>query len=756
MKTQTKLREVSTVGKIGQTTNFQIKATAHSFKILSDGLYSDKIRAVIRELSCNAYDSHIEAGKADKPFEVHLPTIIEPYFSVKDFGVGLSHENVLHLYTTYFETTKDHSDDFIGQLGLGSKSPFSYTDTFNVTSHFNGVKRIYIAVIGESGVPQISLLNETQTEDGNGLEVKLAVKSHSDYGSFQQKAQEILCIFDPIPNVTGLRAQIKPIKIKLSGKNWMFREAEQYSRYGHENNPWAIQGNVVYPIDMNAIQGLKDHPKYEQLRSLLRRPIGIWFKIGNLEVAANRESLSYDKRTSQNLIDHLVQILDNLQKDLELNLDKNCKTVWEAQQYFNDNLRAQFYYRGGHQSIHTTDIINVLNFKGQVIKGNIDGKSKIRKISIVKFEMSKMRSSYGAKTGKLFDRDWDVVAPIINPSHPDRHEHVLSLLPDKNTIFVYDDLGRGAHTRIKNFMNDQPISDDDNDKLIKKVYLFRFDEKHIKELSEIFGQVEFKLVSNFLKIKKIQSQKTKRSLLFKLNLYHQSSLNDRNTWVALGKDDVIPQDGKYVPLERRQAGINITLSSLKNLLLKAGLTDLANTEYYGVPKYRVGRLKGVWTNYIDEIKSELLKLITDDVLKLNKLHHHLPVGGNLDIIHSDDCMPDNELISKFSQLDPSICHQFLTAWNEYKLLIEQNSEIESIRTLLYQFDVPFPEYKGDIYNFKANWTTITKLYPMLALLTRVVRSCRVPQNHVFVEERDALIIYMKTVDKYNKLVSNNT
>lgn len=101
------------------TKQFTIQATAKSFQILSDGLYSNKIRAIIRELSTNAYDSHVAAGKAQVPFTVNIPNVLAPWFSVRDYGVGLSHDEVLSIYTSYFTSTKSDSDDFVGALGLG-------------------------------------------------------------------------------------------------------------------------------------------------------------------------------------------------------------------------------------------------------------------------------------------------------------------------------------------------------------------------------------------------------------------------------------------------------------------------------------------------------------------------------------------------------------------------------------------------------------------------------------------------------------
>src|SRR6266446_4754944 len=83
-------------------TPFRIKASVKAFQILHANIYSNAVQSIIRELSCNAADSHIAAGKGDVPFTVHLPNNLESYFSVKDDGVGMSDEFVRTLYTTYF------------------------------------------------------------------------------------------------------------------------------------------------------------------------------------------------------------------------------------------------------------------------------------------------------------------------------------------------------------------------------------------------------------------------------------------------------------------------------------------------------------------------------------------------------------------------------------------------------------------------------------------------------------------------------
>ena len=180
---------------VAENQHFKIEASAKAFKILSDNLYSNKIRAIVRELSCNALDSHTEA-KTDAPFTVHLPTKLDPTFYVEDFGLGLSHNDVMNLYTTYFSSTKTGSNDYIGALGLGSKSPFSYTDHFSVISNYDGESRQYIAVLNETGTPTINLMGTIETDEPNGVKVAFAVKD-GDFHSFKREAEYVFRFFDP-------------------------------------------------------------------------------------------------------------------------------------------------------------------------------------------------------------------------------------------------------------------------------------------------------------------------------------------------------------------------------------------------------------------------------------------------------------------------------------------------------------------------------------------------------------------------------
>lgn len=127
MKLGTRGEEKATTTGGSSLGRYRIAQSKAAFETMSSRLYSDKIRAVQRELACNAWDAHAAADKSDVSFEIHLPTDFEPWFEVKDYGTGMSHRDIVDLFCTYFGTNKSDSDKFIGALGLGSKSPFCLT-----------------------------------------------------------------------------------------------------------------------------------------------------------------------------------------------------------------------------------------------------------------------------------------------------------------------------------------------------------------------------------------------------------------------------------------------------------------------------------------------------------------------------------------------------------------------------------------------------------------------------------------------------
>ena len=152
MKPNTASREC-VIGGDAAVRDAQIAATPQMFKVLSSQIYTDKEGAIVRELCSNAVDAHVDAGKEDVPFEVHMPTVFEPWFEIKDFGTGLAPDDVISLYMDYGMSNKTHTNEMIGGFGLGSKAPFCYTDSFTVTSRWNGTAYTFTSFLKSDGAP---------------------------------------------------------------------------------------------------------------------------------------------------------------------------------------------------------------------------------------------------------------------------------------------------------------------------------------------------------------------------------------------------------------------------------------------------------------------------------------------------------------------------------------------------------------------------------------------------------------------------
>ena len=292
MKLNTKTNEV--YSELDNNHEFTIAASEKAFKILSSNLYEDKIKAIIRELSTNAVDAQIEAGNHDKPFDVKLPNIIDPQFYIRDYGTGLTETQVKEIYTVLFASTKTDSNDFTGCLGLGSKTPFSYTDSFNVTSYVDGTETIYTAYITDTGVPAVSKLTENKTDEENGLKIQFSVKE-KDFSDFKNKAQSVYKFFFGIaPNVLGEQIDVGSLKDEMYEiKPDIFIEKSVANRHSSREG-YIIQGNIAYPFDLDRCENFREISS-KSIQFKTSCSIFVKVDIGDIEFTPSRERIEDSK-----------------------------------------------------------------------------------------------------------------------------------------------------------------------------------------------------------------------------------------------------------------------------------------------------------------------------------------------------------------------------------------------------------------------------------------------------------------------------
>lgn len=296
---------------------FRIKESAKAFSILSSSLYQNPIRSIIRELGCNARDAHV-AAKNPEPWVLSLPSSLSPEFAVKDNGTGLSHEEVMQIYTTYFESTKTNSNDFVGALGLGSKSPFSYTDNFTVTSVKDGIKNIYSTFLTEEQIPSIVLLDSSNTNEPNGVEVRFSVKS-VDFNTFRVEAIEALKFFDQKP-----KGYPNEVSNQFENINGIEHVASTKKTYNSSASPLVIMGGVQYTFDTK-------NPAFEKYSTVIntsRHHMLIRANIGDVDIQPSRESLTMTKKTIEFISKKFEEALSKINADIDAQIN-NKKIEWD-------------------------------------------------------------------------------------------------------------------------------------------------------------------------------------------------------------------------------------------------------------------------------------------------------------------------------------------------------------------------------------------------------------------------------------------
>lgn len=447
-----------------EETQFKIKASSKAFDILSSKLYSDPHLAIVRELSTNAWDAHVEAGTEKKQFEVHLPNKMEPFFSIRDYGTGMSHEDVMQLYTTYFESTKTKTNKQVGALGLGSKSPFAYTDNFSVTSWFNGKKRVYSMFKGEQGFPKVALMQTIDSDEHNGVQVQFACRTE-DTEIFLRKAKQVYKKFPRKPLFIGSSTFIlEESKIVIRGKGWRIYERAAAS--------YAVMGCIAYPLHGHYL-------KYE-LRHLVNiARLDIDFPIGALEIAANREELQYSEFTKKALEKALCAIRDEL-ADLISEKFEGCKTLWEARCLFQ---KLFMPYNAPFTSLRDT-VGSKVKWRNKQVDGNY-------------FDISSAGEAIVYNLKKNINRDFLVR----------RTNEVVNIHPSSDIQFMIDDLDTKSGEKIRSWMKFEKAG---SVKEVVVIELKSWNRTHEDELHRILGTSprNFKLTSSLPK--PVRKNPTKR------------------------------------------------------------------------------------------------------------------------------------------------------------------------------------------------------------------------------------------------------
>lgn len=314
-----------------QEHSFSIKDKGAMFEILRSKMYSNPILAICREITSNARDAHREVGTPDKEVEIHLPYGLKPVWKVKDFGPGISPDRMINIFIMYTASTKRDDNVQTGGFGLGAKTPFSYSDTFEVTTVHEGIRYSYTCLIDDTKVGKLVLLDERPTTEPNSTEISIPVKP-IDFNYFRQYTEQACRHWDVKPIIAGGTITWEKISKIAEGPGWAIAATNDYN-----HNAKLVIDGIEYPL------GLDDLRKYAdpKLIEAARGNFIMYFGVGELSLSATRENIFLDKPTQDKIRGRLDQITKEFRKTISDKIDQ-FPNLWAANVYYRKELNSVF------------------------------------------------------------------------------------------------------------------------------------------------------------------------------------------------------------------------------------------------------------------------------------------------------------------------------------------------------------------------------------------------------------------------------
>ena len=584
------------VGGAQSVDAFTIKASAKAFQILSQNLYSNPCGSMIRELSTNAYDAHVMVGKKDEPFILTLPNSLEPTFKIRDFGPGMSHQDIMSVYTTFFESTKTNSNDVVGCLGLGSKSPFGVADSFTVTTYYNGTKTIYSSFLNDARIPSIAKFGEFPTDEENGLEIEVAIKE-DNFSTFSKEVNSQLKYF-----------KVKPIIRGNSDFKWDTEEEYMYEGTGWKmvrggGSPRVIQGQIQYPISPKDM-GKVFESASAGVKELLCRPVLFEVDIGQVNIAPSREALSYDERTCKNIVSVAEKIIAELPSKLIACIE-NCETEYEAKIKYNEligdlsRVYSSGYNRSSYYSPSKGSLADALAESGTILWHGKDVSNCLIELdetdinSATRFTLNYrtrfQKNNYTTYSRTAGGRKWEF--------------HTESL---DNTIWIYSTVGdKVVEARAKQYMLTKG----------RNVTMYIINTNlGLKDIAAKFGLGEkhFVMASNLPKIARAKPTPSTGKKLISVSTFNKSNAyNKSGNWDKTEVEDLNTLEGFYVEVHRfdtldNKGQVITQFKAYVNGAIELGLIKTTD-EIYGLNASVKGK-KHKLVNLLTHIKEEAKKI----------------------------------------------------------------------------------------------------------------------------------------------------
>lgn len=255
---------------------------------------------------------------------------------------------------------------------LGSKSPLSYTEQYEVTTVADGYEYDYI-IVRQNPVPTATLLASRPTNKPTGTTVRVEIQT-DDITKLSRECETQLLYFNNVIVVNEWWFYDNDFKIIESD---LFKVRNKDFPFNGQMH--IVLGQVAYPINWS-ILGLE--PIYI--------PVGLKFDIGSLPVTISREELQYADENIKDKIKQKIEfVYDELFKKYQSQFITN--NIFEYISYYNNEDSKKLFLTNdfsipfkmrGNKIIRPTLIINNKGYK--IAKDNIDYLFSFYNVSILK------------------------------------------------------------------------------------------------------------------------------------------------------------------------------------------------------------------------------------------------------------------------------------------------------------------------------------------------------------------------------------
>lgn len=357
--------------------DFGVNMGPQLFQVMTSSLYKDKPRAVCREVIANFVDAHrerdflflgldpnteeyqalLDSGFAPPgtPGEIHIPTEVEPWLEVRDFGIGLTVDKILGqvqiestgevvrdgnghpvrkdgVYTTLFGSDKQTNNRAIGAYGLGCKSPYAISDVFQVISVVNGEEHRFIMFLDSQRSPKVDWLTKDadgepapiETDAKNGITVRIDAIPMNMKEKIRLSVSEILQTFPEHeqPIINNGMYKFTPMETEEIYEQLKVVVRSHYGSMFDSNYMVINTGGVIYPLASEKCTELMDYNDLKMLRTFNEdRCIIIDMPLGSVNIPPSREEITYDDWSMDNIKAALTPYVEELRSNLKAVID---------------------------------------------------------------------------------------------------------------------------------------------------------------------------------------------------------------------------------------------------------------------------------------------------------------------------------------------------------------------------------------------------------------------------------------------------